>query len=197
MRAISCLTALALAAAPVPRTAAEGPAPSAAVDPTVAAASPARPDLHARPLDVVGLGGLAELGPDPEVQGRTERLRGRRTLAILSFVGAATAATVGGFLYVGETAVSNLTFCSGGIACQTNPADHSASLASFAVAAGLAIAGLVALPREREYAATVDLWNARHPEQPAEWVGWSRRPERDNVSTEAAAPAGAALTSPR
>jgi hypothetical protein len=198
MRAAPLVAALMVAASPV-RAAAEEPArPAAPVDPTLAApAAPPRPDLRARPREVVGLAGLGELGPDPEVAERTEGLRARRTGGIVSFAGAAAAFITGGVLYFAETAAtasSNLTtsqICGSRPGCQKDP-DYTAAYVSYGIAAGLALIGLAVWPREHEYAETVDLWNARHPAQPAEWVGWAPRPGREEAAPEAAPPQQAA-----
>jgi hypothetical protein len=195
MRAAPLVVAL-MVAAPPPRAAAEEPArPAAPVDPTIAApAAPPRPDLRARPREVVGLAGLEELSPDREVEERTQGLRARRTGGIVSFAGAAAAFTLGGILYFAEamsTATENMgnaAFCGNRPGCQKDP-DYTAAYVSYGVAAGLAIIGLIVWPRQQEYAETVDLWNTRHPAQPAEWVGWAPRPGREEaMPAPAAAP---------
>jgi hypothetical protein len=198
MRLTSLAVALALAAAPSRCIAADESARSAAaLDPTVAApAARPPPDLRARPIEVVGLAGLFELGPDPEVEGRTRELRSRRTLGIVSFVGAATAFVLGGVLYTGETVMNatenagNAMFCGSRPGCQKDP-DYTPAYISYGIAAGLAIIGLVVWPREREYAETVALWNARNPSRPAEWVGWVPRPAPEDATTPGAAPPAA------
>jgi hypothetical protein len=177
MRAVSLAAALAVAAAS-PCAAAEEASPPAALDPALVATAARAPDLRARPIEVVGIAGLSDLGPDPEVQDRAQTIRSRRSWGIVSFVGAATAFTLGGFLYVGEAAAnaaentSSHLYCP---RCPTKDPDYTAAYTSYGIAAGLAILGLAVWPREREYAETVELWNTRHPAAPAEWVGWAPR----------------------
>jgi hypothetical protein len=121
----------------------------------------ATPDLSVRPQ----VAWLPDLYPyaevDPAVGEQVNRLRGRRGVAMVAFAGAFLSPLVGVAITARDFAMNPLGNCT-----PTCAPNYTPVLIGAGVGLALFAVGAATLPKQRDVAETVALWNERHPEKP-------------------------------
>lgn len=140
--------------------------PAPEPSPAVAAPAPApqpRPDLAATPpVYVEGVNHLLLLtSSDPEVSAMAHGLAVRHRSALGMMFGSIAGGTALFLLGTANERCTDLYY--GGRVCSP---DTKLQVTGLAVAAAGNLLGLLTMPRADEYLATINAWNARHPDRP-------------------------------